>query len=220
MTVALTRSEEDHLKAVFHLESAGEAAFTNAIAACLKTRASSVTSMVLKLAEKGLLSHRPYHGASLTRKGRALAIALVRKHRLWETFLVERLGFGWEEVHEVAEQLEHIRSVKLIDRLDAYLAHPSTDPHGEPIPDKEGRVKARAWKRLAELRSGGSGRVTAVNDRSPAFLDYLNRQRIGIGTRLRVIDRNAHDGSLAVATPDQRTVLFGNEASNNILIDA
>lgn len=220
MSVALTRSEEDHLKAVFHLEGSGESAFTTAIAERLNTKASSVTSMVLKLAEKGLLTHRPYRGVNLTRKGRALAVALVRKHRLWETFLVERLGFGWEEVHEVAEQLEHIHSIKLIDRLDAYLAHPSTDPHGEPIPDKEGRVKAREWKRLSELKSGSSGRVTAVNDRSAAFLDYLNRQRIGIGTRLRVVERNSHDGTLAVYTPDQRTVLFGSDSANNILIDA
>ena len=220
MSILLTRSEEDHIKAIFSLEEAGEVAFTNAIAERLRTKASSVTSMVLKLAEKGLLSHRPYRGASLTRKGRSLATALVRKHRLWETFLVERLGFGWEEVHEVAEQLEHIHSVKLIDKLDEYLAFPSTDPHGEPIPGRDGQMKERAWKRLSELKSGSMGRVAAVNDRSPAFLKYLSRQQIGIGTRLRVVERNTHDGSLAVTTPDHRTVLFGQGAAASILIDA
>ena len=216
----LTRSEEDHIKAVHTLLQDGATAGTKDLAERLNIKASSVTVMLKKLAEKGLLKHEPYYGVKLTAKGKVAALKLVRKHRLWETFLVERLGFKWNEVHEVAEQLEHIHSVKLIDKLDEYLAFPSTDPHGEPIPGRDGRMKGRVWRRLSEMKSGSMGRVAAVNDRSPAFLKYLSRQQIGIGTRLRVVERNTHDGSLAVTTPDHRTVLFGQGAAASILVDA
>lgn len=217
MKAKLTRSEEDHLKAVISLEEAGEQAFTNALADRLQTRASSVTSMVRKLADKGLLSHKPYHGVTLTRKGRSLAVELVRRHRLWETFLVERLGFGWEEVHEVAEQLEHVSSEKLIRKLDAYLGHPSSDPHGEPIPGPDGAVKSASLRSLASLRAGARARVAGVNDRSPEFLRFLTSHEIGLGASIRVIQRNEHDGSISIHAAG-RTVLLGSSSAANILV--
>lgn len=217
MRLPLTRSEEDHLKAVISLEEAGETAFTNAIAGRLRTKASSVTSMVLKLAEKDLLSHRPYHGVTLTKKGRALAVELVRRHRLWETFLVERLGFGWEEVHDIAEQLEHVSSMKLIQKLDAYLGHPASDPHGEPIPRRNGALKSAALRRLGDLRKGASAHVAGVSDRSPEFLRFLTRQRIGIGASVRVSARNEHDGSISIVAGGQ-TVLLRKGSADNILV--
>jgi DtxR family transcriptional regulator, Mn-dependent transcriptional regulator len=213
----LTRSEEDHLKAVYTLIQEGERAFTTDVAARLSTKASSVTDMLKKLADKGLLKHVPYHGVKLTTRGERIALALVRKHRLWESFLVHHLGMGWDEVHEIAEQLEHVSSDALIEKLDAFLGHPAVDPHGEPIPGRDGRMKATRLRRLSEAPKGDGASVVAVYDRSPEFLRFLTGHRIGIGTRLKVLDRNTHDGSMSVSVAG-RTVLLGRSSADNILI--
>lgn len=211
-----TRSEQDHIKAI-HTLSADGRAFTKDLAEHLRTKASSVTDMLKRLAEKGLVRHEPYRGARLTARGRSEAMRLVRHHRLWETFLVERLGFGWEEVHEVAEQLEHVSSAKLIDKLDAFLGHPDTDPHGEPIPRRDGAMKEAAFTRLGDLPRGARARVAAVNDRSPEFLRYLTLQRITLGSAVRVTERNEHDGSIGI-TAGKRTILLGKSSADNILV--
>lgn len=213
----LSRSEEDHLKAVHALIQEGERAFTSDVAARLNTKASSVTDMLKKLAEKGLLTHVPYHGARLTARGERTALILVRKHRLWETFLVHHLGMGWDEVHEIAEQLEHVSSDGLIEKLDAFLGHPTADPHGEPIPAPDGSVKATRSMRLSGAPKGGTVTVVAVYDRSPEFLRFLTGHRIGIGSRLKVLDRNTHDGSMSVSVAG-RAVLLGRSSAENILI--
>lgn len=192
----LSRSEEDHLKAVHSLLQEGTDAFTKDIAQRLGTKASSVTDMMKRLAEKGLLKHQPYHGARLTAKGRALALDLVRKHRLWETFLVERLGFGWDEVHEVAEQLEHVGSEKLVERLDVYLGRPAFDPHGDPIPDSQGRMKQRAAIPLTRCAVGDKVRLVAVKESTDDLLHLLDQKGLSIGLRLEVLRREAFDGSL------------------------
>ena len=191
----LTRSEEDHIKALHALGEGGKA-FTQDIAVRLGVKASSVTDMLKKLTVKGLVKHEPYYGAKLTAKGAAIALRLVRKHRLWETFLVERLGFGWDEVHEVAEQLEHITSDPLIEKLDAYLGHPRFDPHGDPIPDRNGKMKARHTRALTSCAIGQHVRIAAVKDTSDALLHLLDRKGIAIGMRLEVRARHAFDGSL------------------------
>jgi DtxR family Mn-dependent transcriptional regulator len=192
----LTRSEEDHVKAVHALLQDGSSAFTKDIAERLGTKASSVTVMLKKLADKGLLKHEPYHGAKLTAKGQAAALKLVRKHRLWETFLVERLGFGWDEVHEVAEQMEHVSSDKLTDSLDDYLGNPRFDPHGDPIPDRNGKVQARNIKPLTNCTVGERVRIAAVKDPSDPLLHLLDEKGIGIGMIFDVHARQAFDGSL------------------------
>ena len=137
----MTFSEENYLKTIYHLTTASDAEVsTNAIAEKMETKASSVTDMLKKLAEKGLINYKKYQGVSLTQDGKLAAKMSVRKHRLWEVFLVEKLGFSWDEVHDIAEQLEHIKSEKLINKLDDFLDNPTEDPHGDPIPDREGRI--------------------------------------------------------------------------------
>lgn len=194
----LSRSEEDHLKAVYALLQDGDSAFTKDIAARLHTKASSVTDMLKKLADKGLLKHEPYYGVKLTAKGRTYALQLVRRHRLWETFLVERLGFDWAEVHDVAEQLEHISSEKLVDGLDAYLGHPSFDPHGDPIPDRLGRVKERDTRPLTACVSGERVRIAWVGESNDALLHLLSEKGLRLGSVLTVDAIHAFDGSLDV----------------------
>lgn len=191
----LTRSEEDHIKAVHALSAHGKA-FTKDIAERLHTKASSVTDMLKRLAGKSLVKHEPYHGARLTTKGQAAALKLVRKHRLWETFLVDHLGFKWDEVHEVAEQLEHVVSDPLIERLDEYLGRPRFDPHGDPIPDAQGRLAVRPTRPLTARAVGDVVRLVAVKDPTDRLLQLLDQKGIGIGMLLEVRARHAFDGSL------------------------
>jgi DtxR family transcriptional regulator, Mn-dependent transcriptional regulator len=204
-TFSLTRSEEDHLKAIHSLVSSGGRANTNAICGRLNTKASSVTDMLKKLAEKGLVKHEPYHGASLTARGEKLALSLIRKHRLWETFLVTRLGFGWNEVHEVAEQLEHVSSEKLVEKLDEYLGRPAFDPHGDPIPDSNGRMKQRVLTRLSECPVGAKVRIVAVDHSSDALLEHLDRKGIAIGMRFDISARLEFDGSMELRVRDRNS---------------
>ncbi|MEZ4806315.1 MAG: metal-dependent transcriptional regulator [Flavobacteriales bacterium] len=192
----LTRSEEDHIKAVHGLLQSSPNASTTDIAERLGTKASSVTVMLKKLAEKGLIKHRPYHGVQLTAKGKVAAWKLVRKHRLWETFLVARLGFRWDEVHEVAEQLEHVSSDKLTNGLDDYLGNPAFDPHGDPIPDRNGRVQQRDIKPLTDCTPGERVRIARVSHPSDSLLHLLDQKGIGIGMVFTVEMRQAFDGSV------------------------
>ena len=194
----LTRSEEDHIKAIHTLTSVHDKASTNAICERLSTKASSVTDMLKKLADKGLVKHEPYYGARLTNKGQVLALHLVRKHRLWETFLVERLGFDWAEVHEVAEQLEHISSDKLVDSLDIYLGHPAFDPHGDPIPDRNGRVQERRTKSLDTCKAGDKVRIALVGESNDELLQLLSEKGLRLGSVLTLETVHPFDGSLDV----------------------
>lgn len=216
---ALTRAEEDHIKAVHTLSVTGKA-FTKDIAERLHTKASSVTVMLKKLAEKGLVKHEPYYGAKLTAKGQAIALKLVRKHRLWETFLVHRLGFKWDEVHDIAEQLEHVSSDKLVERLDEYLDHPSFDPHGDPIPDKDGRVKQRRTLPLTSCAIGDRVRVVAVNEPSDALLHLLDRKGIGIGMLLDITARQAFDGSLELRAKNGPTYNLSAQVAEHLHVEA
>lgn len=214
----LTRSEEDHLKAIHTLQQAGTSAFTKDIAERLSTKASSVTDMLKKLADKGFVKHAPYHGATLTAKGRRQALMLVRKHRLWETFLVHRLGFGWDEVHEVAEQLEHVSSEKLIERLDAYLEHPAFDPHGDPIPDREGRMPERATRALTDCAVGDRVRLAAVRDGSDALLQLLDSKGLAIGMVLLVHAKEPFDGSLELRWKQCPSCTVSAQVAQHLLI--
>ena len=212
-----TRSEEDHIKAVHALSADGQA-FTKEIADRLRTKASSVTDMLKKLAEQGLLKHEPYHGARLTSKGQVIALQLVRKHRLWETFLVERLGFGWDEVHDVAEQLEHVTSDKLIDRLDEYLGHPAFDPHGDPIPDKHGRFRDRKTVRLSACDMGRKVRIAAVSGANDDLLRLLGAKGLRIGTVLFVQAVHAFDGSMEVRAGTRTVVGISGEVAQHLQV--
>ena len=195
----MTLSEENYLKAIFHLYSEHEEEVnTNAIAECMNTKASSVTDMLKRLSDKGLINYVKYQGVTLTPQGRQKAIAIIRKHRLWEVFLVEKLSFTWDEVHEIAEELEHIESDKLIDRLDAYLDYPSTDPHGDPIPNKEGVFSTTLKTLLSELNAGDKAICMAVKNTSKEFLVYLTKMEIALGDTLEVVTKEVFDNSMTV----------------------
>ena len=201
----MTLSEENHLKAIFHLyNEKKEEVNTNAIAEVMNTKASSVTDMLKRLADKGLINYVTYQGVTLTKKGTQKAIAIIRKHRLWEVFLVEKLNFSWDEVHEIAEELEHIQSEKLIERLDAFLDFPKKDPHGDPIPNKEGVFTTTIQTLLSELKQGDKGICAAVKNTSKEFLVYLNKMNIALGDEIEVLSKEPFDNSMTLLVNDKQ----------------
>ncbi|MFO7718839.1 MAG: metal-dependent transcriptional regulator [Gillisia sp.] len=197
-------SEENYLKAIFHLENSfPEGVSTNALAEEMETKASSVTDMIKKLSEKKLLNYKKYQGVKLSKSGRETAIAVIRKHRLWEVFLVEKLNFNWDEVHDVAEQLEHIRSEKLISELDKFLGFPKRDPHGDPIPDAEGKFSVSNKMLLSDVEKGSSGICVGVRDSTAPFLQFLDKNRIALGKELLVLEKESFDQSMLVKINDK-----------------
>ncbi len=194
-----TLAEEDYLKALFSLQSESEKYIsTSSISSYLSINPASVTEMIKKLSAKGLVDYKRSHGATLSRKGQNLAISIVRKHRLWETFLVNKLNFSWEEVHEIAEQLEHIKSEELVEKLDEYLGFPKSDPHGDPIPDKKGNFTQQVQVLASSLKKGEVAVVAGVGNQDTNFLKHLNQQGISLGTKIKVIEINEFDGSQTI----------------------
>ena len=195
----LTTAEENYLKAIYHLSDGGKKSVsTNDVAGEMNTKPASVSDMLRKLGEKEVIEYRKYYGVNITDEGKKRALQTIRKHRLWEVFLVEKLNFAWDEVHEVAEELEHIQSPLLIQRLDAFLNYPKFDPHGDPIPDEFGDVRARPRIPLNEMELNQSGQIVAVKDSSAAFLRYLDKVGAYIGARIKVLDKVEFDGSLEI----------------------
>jgi DtxR family Mn-dependent transcriptional regulator len=191
-------SEENYLKAIYHLQQSGGNVTTNDLAAELKSKPASITDMMKKLKTKNLVHYERYQGFRLTEAGQRLALMIVRRHRLWEFFLVEKLQFTWDEVHELAEELEHVTSTRLVDRLDAFLGFPQTDPHGDPIPDREGNMVETCQLSLAELPEGAQAQVCSVADQSTEMLDLLTHHQIGIGTIVQLVRRFSYDASVQV----------------------
>lgn len=215
----LTVAEENYLKAIYHLSDGGKKSVsTNDIAAEIKTKAASVSDMLRKLGEKEVIEYRKYYGLQITETGKRLALQTIRKHRLWEVFLVEKLNFAWDEVHEVAEQLEHIQSPLLIQRLDAYLNYPKFDPHGDPIPDEFGDVRSRPRVQLNEMELEQTGQIVAVKDSSAAFLRYLDKVGAYIGARIKVLDKVEFDGSLEILVDQKKTLFMSKDVASNILV--
>ncbi|MEM9390603.1 MAG: metal-dependent transcriptional regulator [Bacteroidota bacterium] len=213
----LSFAEENYLKAIYHLaEQSGQSVSTNAIADELNTKAASVTDMIKRLSSKGVLSYQKYRGVYVSEAGKIAALQVIRKHRLWETFLVAKLKFNWDEVHEVAEQLEHIKSPLLIKRLDELLGHPKFDPHGDPIPDENGEYKEKPKTPLFELQIEQSGIVVTVQDDSPAFLQYLDKIGIYIGAKIKVVDKVEFDGSMEIQIDGRKTNFISKQVSENI----
>jgi DtxR family Mn-dependent transcriptional regulator len=213
-----SHTEENYLKTIYKLAEAepGQDVSTNRIAAALTTRAASVTDMLRRLAEKELLAYEKYKGVRLTAEGQRLALLTIRKHRLWEVFLVQQLGFSWDEVHDVAEELEHVQSPLLMRRLDAFLSFPTLDPHGDPIPAEDGAVRRPNHRLLAELAVGECGTLAAVKDTSPPFLQYLDKVGLPLGAQVRVLDKVTFDNSLELCVNDERTILISAEVGRNL----
>lgn len=212
-----TFTEENYLKAIYHISLQSESVSTNQIAAALNTKAASVTDMLKKLADKGLINYARYQGVSLTPEGEKVAIHIIRKHRLWEYFLVEKLNFKWDEVHDMAEELEHISSKELIDRLDGFMGYPKFDPHGDPIPDINGQFKVHELKPVSGLLVNDSGIISGVREHSAAFLQYLEKMQLTIGKKIKVAEIAGYDHSVVLDIQDKK-VHISREVANNLLI--
>ena len=214
-----TSTTEDYLKAIFKLSGPlKKGVSTNSISEELLTKASSVSDMVKKLSDRGLVHYVKYQGTTLTKEGEKIALKVIRKHRLWEVFLVEKLKFGWDEIHEIAEQLEHIKSPKLIDKLDAHLGFPKKDPHGDPIPDKNGLFPTIKKLKLNELKIGEKAILTGVSEDSKDFLSYLDTIGLKLGSSIEVLDYFKFDKSLKVKINNRSDLTFSDLVANNLNI--
>ena len=213
-----SQSEEDYLKALYHLEMEFDSVSTNSIADYLDMKPSSVTDMLKKLAEKKFINYQKYKGTSLTKKGKLIALSIIRKHRLWETFLVDKLGFGWDQVHIIAEQLEHIKSEELIENLDNFLGNPKYDPHGDPIPNKDGEIEKMNQKLLVELKASQKGIITGVKKGTASLLNYLDKEKIKLGDSIEVIEILEFDGTYIVEI-NKRKLTFSEKICQNLLLE-
>ena len=212
-------TEENYLKAIYHLSEGNVMAVsTNQIAEMTSTKAASVTDMLKKLAEKKLINYIKYQGVTLTVSGVHAAVNIIRKHRLWEVFLVEKLGFKWDEVHDIAEELEHINSDTLINRLDDFLGNPVADPHGDPIPDRSGLIKHKKLVKISDMQPGESGTVSGVSEHSSLFLKLLEKMGLTLGAKIIISELIEFDGSIML-TIDQKTErTISREVAKNILV--
>jgi DtxR family Mn-dependent transcriptional regulator len=214
----MTNSEENYIKVIYHLSGASPKGInTNAIASMIETKASSVTDMLKKLSEKEMVSYQKYQGVSLTHQGINAAKMIVRKHRLWEVFLVDKLHFSWDEVHEIAEELEHIKSEKLINKLEEFLDFPSFDPHGDPIPDMNGDMKKVNKLLLSESELNKEYRCIGVKDSSSDFLKYLDKQKIALGSTFLVKEKEVFDDTLLVEV-NAKEISISHKIANNLYV--
>lgn len=214
----MTFSEENYLKTIYHLTTRLDAEVsTNAIAEMMETKPSSVTDMLKKLADKDLVNYKKYQGVSLTENGKLAAKMIVRKHRLWEVFLVEKLDFSWDEVHDIAEQLEHIKSEKLINKLDNFLGNPTEDPHGDPIPNAKGKIINIEKQLLSDLEESQVGICVGVKDTSSEFLKYLDKQGISLGTKIEILSKEDFDLSLKIKI-EKLELTISNKIASNLFV--
>ena len=213
-----TKSEEDYLKCLYHLQQGKKSVSTNEIANYLSMKPSSVSDMLKKLAEKKCVNYLKYKGSFLTKKGELIALSIIRKHRLWETFLVNKLGFSWSKVHNIAEQLEHVNSEELIDKLDHFLGHPQIDPHGDPIPQKNGTIAKLNQKLLSELKNGEEGVITGIKKGTPSLLNFLDQKNIKLGDQIQLISILEFDQSAEVII-HKKTINLSEKICSNLLIE-
>lgn len=215
----LTYTEENYIKTIYHLSGdENRDVSTNGISEVLKTKPASVTDMLRKLSEKSFINYVKYQGVTLTKKGKKEALQIIRKHRLWEVFLVDKLKFHWDEVHDIAEQLEHIHSPVLINRLEEFLGNPAFDPHGDPIPDQKGEIVLRKKHILSDMEVGFKGIVVGMLETSPAFLQYLDRLNICPGSKINIRDRITFDGSLEIILQEDIKLVISFEVAKNLYV--
>lgn len=215
----ITKKEEDYLKGLLQLKwklQEGRIG-TNQLAETVGVAPATANSMLKKLKEKSWVDYEKYGAISLTKSGEHIALQLIRKHRLWETFLYDTLDFSWDEVHEVAEQLEHIHSDKLIEKLDEFLGYPEQDPHGDPIPDKDGKFKKISKRTLSEMAVGSIARIVSVRDSSAAFLQYVSEMGMDLRTKIEILDKQEFDNSLHIRVKDN-TYRVSEKFSSNVFV--
>lgn len=211
-----TASEENYIKAIYHLERTHETVSTSMLSAEIKTRPASVTDMLKKLQSKEIVDYQPYYGFTLTESGKRTALDIIRKHRLWEYFLVNKLGFDWDKVHAVAEDLEHISSRELIMRLDNYLDNPAFDPHGDPIPDNRGKIKVLKQANLLELPIKKQATVSSVKNQSSEMLDMLKHYNITLGSKIKVNRHFDFDKSVEIKVDKNPLTVISNQVAINV----
>jgi DtxR family Mn-dependent transcriptional regulator len=215
----ITHTEENYLKAVYQLAGTEKKSVgTNAISEQMKTAAASVTDMIRKLAGKDLLNYEKYKGVTLTPEGNKHATQLIRKHRLWEVFLVSKLNFRWDQVHDIAEQLEHIQSDELIERLDSYLGNPRFDPHGDPIPNAQGKFMLRNQHPIGDISPGHEVVLVGVRTHETPFLEYLNSLEIGLGTEIEILEKINFDNSLKIRINKKIETIISEKVSQNLFV--
>lgn len=211
-------AEENYIKSIYHLQQQGKNVTTNQLADLLQTKPASVTDMLKKLEAKSLLSYQKYYGCRLLPAGRKLALSVVRRHRLWEFFLVNTLGFGWEEVHEIAEQLEHVQSAALTEKLDAFLQFPAFDPHGDPIPNRRGKMALQAKCAVADAKKGTHGTISAVGMQKAGLLKLLKSKGLAIGQQVTVKQVYEFDDSVDLLLSDGRQVQVSAQLASQLFI--
>ncbi len=213
-------TEENYLKIIYKLSQVADGAevSTNAVAEQSQTKAASVSDMLKRLADKKLVHYKKYQGVRLTKAGEQVALRVIRKHRLWEVFLVDKLHFTWDEVHNVAEELEHIASDKLVDKLDEYLGYPKYDPHGDPIPDGEGRFPAAEYLALSQIHIHKTVRLMGVSEHSPTFLKYLGKIGLSLGSVIELLDINDFDKSINIKIDSSNAQFLTHEAAKHLLV--
>ncbi len=215
----LSHTEENYLKVIYKISSTEQKTVsTNAISKDIQTSAASVTDMLKRLAEKKLINYEKYKGATLTKSGQKIANTLIRRHRLWEVFLVDKLNFNWDEVHDIAEELEHINSKDLIDRLDNYLGHPKFDPHGDPIPDEDGKYTLRQQTCLIDMKVGEKGVIVGVQEHSTPFLQYLDRLNLRLGLSIELLEKFDYDESIRIMLNGNSEQILTQKVVQNLLI--
>ena len=213
-----TTSEENYIKSIYHLQQDSDTVNTNSLAAEMQTSAASVTDMLKKLQRKKLQQYERYKGFKLNEMGKKVALGVVRKHRLWEYFLVEKLGFAWDKVHPIAEELEHISSDELIKRLEHFLGNPSFDPHGDPIPDRNGKIPVLKQLDLSALPLKQQATVSSVSNQTPQMLEMLRHYHIGIGTTISVFRHFEFDGSMEIKVLKQPACIISEQVAKNVFV--
>ena len=219
MTSNLSFTEENYLKAIYRLSDNGlESVNTNSLAESMNTTPASVNDMMKKLSNKNLIGYKKYKGATLLPNGKNSALHVIRKHRLWEVFLVEKLNFKWDEVHEIAEQLEHIKSPILVERLDQFLGHPTMDPHGDPIPDENGKVKETVKASLSDLPVGSRGILVNVSNDDPTLLQHLDKLKISLSSKIEIFEKIDFDGSISITIDEQNQHFISSPIAKCLLL--
>jgi len=210
--------EENYLKAIYkQTERNKDGAYTNDIANELNVKAATVTEAFKKLGEKGLIFYEKYKAVTLTEAGRAVAIKTIRKHRLWEVFLVEKLGFKWDEIHPMAEELEHIGFEELTERLAKFLGNPEFDPHGDPIPDKNGKFAQNKSIKLTSIGVGKTVAMTGIENHTPSFLQHLDKLNLKLGAEITIKELVEFDQSILVSVNNKKEFYLSQEIACNIL---
>jgi DtxR family Mn-dependent transcriptional regulator len=214
-----SQSIEDYLKNIYHIQESGGKANTGNLASMLSVSPASVSEMVTKLSRQGWIENEPYHGFKLTGEGEKISIALIRKHRLLEVFLYQNLNYQWDEVHAEAERIEHVVSDKFIDKLDEYLGYPKFDPHGDPIPDRSGRIPATRYKLLSNAAAEKDYTIAKVSDSSMEILKYLSKIGLKLNSKIHLNEKIEFDGSVLITLGGKKHLLSGKMSENIFVVD-